>query len=133
MDIPIAFSFHKIAVRKGGNTLELWNFAKQIAQSEGRKDDWVYIVDTYKATGGKEMTMFLIGKGGRFEVLGETNQKKVILVDKHGELSVIEKSEVKTFKKKFEKRSNYEKEIKKSTVIDGEKITVNVLVGGEFK
>lgn len=113
--------------------MELWNFAKQIAQSEGRKDDWVYVVDTYKSIGGKEMTMFLIGKDGKYEVLGEAPNELVLLTDKVGELSTIEKSEIKRYKKKFLKRVEGGKELKKSLVIDGKRVSATVYLESTFK
>lgn len=112
--------------------MELWNFAKQIAQSEGRKDDWVYVIDTYKSIGGKEMTMFLLGKGIKFEVLGEAPNGEVILTDVNGDIKMIEKSEIKNYKKKFLKRIDG-KELKKSFLLAGERVSVIIYENSTFK
>lgn len=107
----------------------LWDFAKQIAQSDGRKNDWVYIMDIYKSIGGKEMAMFIITNNGKFEVLGEASPDLVLLANKQGELSTIKKSEMKKYRKKFYKRDflNYE-EVKKSVTVNGKKITTTVFL-----
>jgi len=82
---------------------ELWNFAKNVAQAEGRRQDWVYIVDLFKSSGGTDMMMEIYGERGRFEVLGETTNGNVLIGDKQGTVSVIQKSEMKSFRKKFHK------------------------------
>lgn len=99
---------------------ELWDFAKQIAQSEGRKNDWVYIVDVYKSIGGTQMTMEIYNETGRFEVLGEAPDSSMFISDKDGNVDVIEKSELKKFRKRFyEREVSKKKFVKKSVSIDG--------------
>lgn len=101
---------------------QLWNFAKQIAQSDGRKNDWVYVVDIYKSIGGKEMVMELNGSKGRYEVLGEASPSLVLVTDSNGEIKTIEKSEISTFKKRFYKRDAESlKGIEKSVIVEGKK------------
>lgn len=106
---------------------ELWNFAKQVAQSEGRKNDWVYIIDVYKSSGGNKMTMEITNETGRFEVLGEAPNSRIFISDKKGNVGTITKSELKTFRKKFYERELDKTEfIKKSVEIDGEKHDVTL-------
>jgi hypothetical protein len=114
--------------------LELWNFAKQIAQSDGRKNDWVYVVDVYKSTGGSEMVMEIVSEKGRFEVLGEASPSLVLISNKNGDVSTLEKSEFKTFRKKFHKR-NIEgaKIIQKSVTVEGKKHDVILYIDAIIK
>jgi hypothetical protein len=114
--------------------LELWNFAKQIAQSDGRKNDWVYVVDVYKSIGGNEMLMEIYGEKGRFEVLGEASPSLVLVSSKDGDILTLEKSEFKTFRKKFHKR-NVEgaKVIQKSITVEGKQHDVILYIDAIIK
>jgi len=99
---------------------QLWDFAKQIAQSDGRKNDWVYVVDVYKSIGGKNLKMEIQNETGRYEVLGEASQALILVCDSNQELQAIQKSDFKKFKKKFVMREKEpEKTVKKSLLIDG--------------
>lgn len=106
---------------------ELWDFAKQVAQSEGRRNDWVYIVDVYKSVGGKEMTMEIYNEKGRFEVLGEAPNSKILISDKNGNIGTILKSELKTFRKRFYEKEIHKAEfVKKAIEIDGKKCHITL-------
>lgn len=83
---------------------ELWTFAKSIAQSDGRKDDWTYVMDVYKSIGGKEMCLMIYNNGARYEVLGETDDGKVLVATPTGEKMAIEKSVYTKSRKKFFRR-----------------------------
>lgn len=107
---------------------ELWNFAKSIAQSDGRKNDWVYIVDIYKSTGGKDMKMEVTSNRGKFEVLGEASPSSILVSDKDGEVQTIEKSEFKRLKKRFYSRSESEREIQKSVTVEGKKHEITLYI-----
>ncbi len=98
---------------------QLWDFAKQIAQSDGRKNDWVYVVDVYKSIGGKNLKMEIANETGRYEVLGEASQALILVCDSNYELKTILKSEFKKFKKKFIMREKEpQRTMKKSIMVD---------------
>lgn len=108
---------------------ELWDFAKQIAQSDGRKNDWVYIVTVYKSIGGREVVMEISGLEGRYEVLGEASPSLVLVSDKNGEVTTLEKSVIKGYRKKFNKRDvESVDKIKKSVLIEGKTYNLELYI-----
>ena len=109
---------------------QLWDFAKQIAQSEGRRNDWVYIIDVYKSVGGFEKTLFILTESGKKEVHGEASDDDVLVSDVHGKLEVMKKSDYKRCKKKFYNRDltgadTIEKSIKHNGKMVGTKLYIN--------
>ncbi|MNW28238.1 hypothetical protein D3C74_50600 [compost metagenome] len=85
---------------------ELWTSAKHIAQSDGRKDDWAYVIDVYKSIGGQEVSLFVFLQEGRYEVLGEINHEELLVCGPDMELSSMEKAAYSKARKKFLKRDN---------------------------
>lgn len=85
-------------------TDELWTSAKHIAQSDGRKDDWVYVIDVYKSIGGTQVALMIFADGKRHEVLGEVNEDEILACNNVGELEIISKSVYTKARKKFLKR-----------------------------
>lgn len=83
---------------------ELWTSAKHIAQSDGRKDDWAYVVDVYKSIGGTSVALMIFANGKRQEIMGEVNADELLVCDSVGELEIISKSVYTKAKKKFLKR-----------------------------
>jgi hypothetical protein len=83
---------------------ELWTSAKHIAQSDGRKDDWVYVIDVYKSIGGTGVALMIFTEGKRLEIIGEINQAELLACSSIGELEVIDKSLYTRARKKFLKR-----------------------------
>lgn len=82
---------------------QLWTSAKHMAQADGRKDDWVYVVDIYKSMGGKSMQLMLLAEDGkRYEVIGEVpNSSDVIVKSLDGATEHFERAFYKKSKKKF--------------------------------
>lgn len=104
-----------------------WDFAKQIAQSDGRKDDWIYVVDIYKSIGGQQVALLMYGESGfQCEVCGEVSPTQV-LISKQGELEVVERNFLKKSRKKFVKR-NLEEFVKsdKSLEFEGQLYTTPI-------
>ncbi|WAB25171.1 hypothetical protein M3_0220 [Lysinibacillus phage vB_LfM_LysYB1] len=82
----------------------LWTSAKHIAQSDGRKEDWLYVMDVYKSIGGTEVALMIQANGKRHEILGEAGSDGILVCNSVGELDVIDKSIYKKARKKFLKR-----------------------------
>lgn len=96
---------------------ELWTSAKHIAQSDGRKDDWVYVIDVYKSIGGAAMALMIFADGKRHEIIGEVGEKEILVCNGYGELEVLEKSLYTKARKKFLKRDiTGAKPLKKSLI-----------------
>lgn len=83
---------------------ELWTSAKHIAQSDGRKDDWVYVIDVYKSMGGTTVALMIFTEGKRLEVMGEAGDNLLLACNSQGELEVLDKSLYTKSRKKFLKR-----------------------------
>jgi hypothetical protein len=83
---------------------ELWTSAKLIAQSDGRKDDWVYVIDVYKSIGGTSVALMIFADGKRHEIVGEVSATEILACNSYGELEVLDKSLYTRARKKFLKR-----------------------------
>ena len=51
--------------------ISLWDLAKSRAREEDRANDWAYILQTYKDSGGMEKSIQLCVDGASYELLGE--------------------------------------------------------------
>lgn len=112
---------------------ELWTSAKHIAQTDGRRDDWVYVMDVYKSMGGSKVALVIFSGGERHQILGEANENMVLTQNSLGELSLVEKSLYKRSKKKFHKQDNSKATVmKKSIVKDGQTYTAVVYKNAKF-
>lgn len=114
---------------------QLWTSAKHIAKVDGKEYDWVYVVGVYKSMGGMSMALTVFLDGKRQEVIGETADGMVVLCDKNGHTTNIEKSIFEKSRKKFMKRdlSNAEHVKKVELEIKGRTEKLTLQRGVEWK
>ncbi|MNM90987.1 hypothetical protein D3C81_1032690 [compost metagenome] len=111
----------------------LWTSAKHIAQADGRKDDWIYVIDVYKSIGGNSLALMIFSPEGRHEVLGEVGVDNVLIHHSSGELQVIEKSVyTKSVKKFLKKQASGNKLIEKALTYKGNDYKASIDVGAKF-
>lgn len=114
---------------------QLWISAKHMAQVDGRPYDWVYVTSLYKSMGGTQMALTIFVDGQRIEVVGESNNGNIVVCNKYGEVSEIEKSIYEKSRKKFMQRdlSKAQPTQKVEVEIKGKREKLTIQKGVEWK
>lgn len=114
---------------------ELWTSAKHMAQLDGKKTDWLYIISLYKSIGGQSMALTINVDGKQLEVLGEVENGNILMADESGVVSELEEEVVRKARKKFMKRdlskAKPHKDIK--LIVRGETEKLTIQKGVEWK
>ena len=80
----------------------LWERSKNIANSQNKSSDWVFIIDIYHYLGGSKKTLYAELGDKKYIVIGHSSTDKDLLYDfKTGSYELFNSSEVKVSKKSF--------------------------------
>lgn len=80
----------------------LWERAKNIANSQNKSSDWVFIVDIYHYLGGCKKTLYADIGDKKYIVIGNFSKDKDLLYDfKKGSYEIFNSSDVRVSKKSF--------------------------------
>ncbi len=90
---------------------ETWQLVKQVAKQNGFIGNWVYIIHSYYEFGGDHVQIHTTIDNVNYRILRLLDDKRVLLVNKENELTVLNFDVVKNSRKTFFYSEMEQKEI----------------------
>lgn len=80
---------------------KLWTETKHYAKNNGFSEDWSSVIDLYYSEGGKNVEVYCILDSGKHRVIGLTDTREVILLDRNLRLTIEDHKKVLESQKTF--------------------------------